>query len=263
MDWLRDDLHLNHCTIADYDAEFADRYGVQVAFPTMSHALNFISAWDQLVGDGSTYFLAAESVKAYHMGYFIRGRNEVPECLDSEVRWITPSAASNEGVVSDSDFYKVPGMKTAEIVKRVSDAMVNETHRLMICNMAAPDMIGHLLPKRWDAAVSAYRITCEAVHTLSQVAASEGVHMIVTSDHGNIEEDAPTHTANPVLTTVIHRDPKHRIQPTGASIAARLYDIPHSVAHLLGIDPAAVQRHVDSTGAAPNEEEFRGRSLIR
>ena len=262
MDWLRDDLHLNVCTIAEYDAEFADRHGVQVAYQTEPHPLNFISAWDELVGDGSTYFLAAESVKASHMGYFLRGRREIPECAESEVRWVIPSAAADMGVVSDSDYYKVPGMRTAEIVARVSGAMINESHRLMVCNFAAPDMVGHLLPKRWDAAIIAYRETCEALVTLSQVAAAEGVHMMVTSDHGNIEEHATTHTANPVLTTIIPANSEQCLEPAGKQIEARLFDIPHCLAHLLNVDPDAVQRYIDASGAAPADARFRGRSLI-
>ena len=263
MDWLRDDLCLNVCTIAEYDADFANSYGVQVAFPTTPHALNFINAWEKIVGGGSTYFLAAESVKASHMGFFIRGRREAPKVTDSEIRWIIPSATPSEGVFSDSDFYKVPAMKTAEIVKRVSEAMAGETHRLMICNLAAPDMIGHLLPRRWDASISAYRVTCEALHTLRQVAAKQGVHMIVTSDHGNIEEDAPTHTANPVLTTVIPSDSGHRPRPARTKIGARLYDIPHCIAHLLDVNPAVVRQFVDSARGMPSDERFLGSSLIR
>lgn len=262
MDWLRDDLPLSVCTIAEYDAEFAVRHGVQVAYQTRPHPLNFISAWDELVGDGSTYFLAAESVKASHMGYFLRGRREIPACVNSEVRWVIPSAATDAGVVSDSDYYKVPGMRTAEIVARVSDAMINESHRLMVCNLAAPDMVGHLLPKRWDAAIVAYRETCEALVTLSKVAAAEGVHMIVTSDHGNIEEYAPTHTANPVLTTINPANSEQRLEPAVEQIEARLFDIPHCLARLLHVDPDAVQRYIDSSGAAPANARFLGRSLI-
>ena len=263
MNWLRDDLRLNLCAIAEYDAEFTKHHGVQVAFPTEPHALNFINAWEQIVGGGSTYFLAAESVKASHMGFFIRGRRESPKCVDSEVRWITPSAAASEGVFSDSDFYKVPAMKTGEVVERVSEAMTKETHRLMMCNLAAPDMIGHLLPRRWEAAISAYRVTCEALLKLRHVAANTGVHMIVTSDHGNIEEDAPTHTANPVLTTVIPSNSEHRPRPARTNIGARLYDIPHCIAHLLDVDPAVVRRFVDSAAATAVDKRFRGSSLIR
>lgn len=263
MAWMRDDLRLHICTIAEYDAEFAGRYGAQVAYQTKPHALNFLNAWDQLVGRASTYLLVAESVKASHMGYFLRGRRESPGGASSESRWIVPSAASDEDVLSDSDYYKVPTMKTAEIVERISYAIIHESHRLMVGNFAAPDMIGHLLPKRWDAAIVAYRETCQALISLSQVAAAEGVHMIVTSDHGNIEEYATTHTANPVLTTVIPPDSESQLKAADGSIAARLFDIPHCVASLLGIDPDVVQSYIDSSGARPSDDRFLGRSLIR
>ena len=266
MDWLRDDLDVRICAIAEYDAEFESRYGVSVAFPTKPHALNLLSNWDRLMPEGSTYLLVAESVKASHMGYFIRGRREVPTCPESETRWIIPSTSADEGVMSDSDFYKAPEMRTLQIVKRVSDAVLHEDHSLIVCNLAAPDMIGHLLPERYEEAVVAYRTTCEALVALSEVAGSCGVHMIVTSDHGNIEDDGPTHTANPVLTTIIPAPGSRELvgaAPDVSDIPARLYDIPHTIAYLLGVSPDAVQQLVEESGTIPDDPEHLGRSLVK
>ena len=63
-----------------------------------------------------------------------------------------PSDGANEGVHSDSDFYVRPVMKTREIAQLVSEAMGTGEYRLIACNLAAPDMVGHLLPTRFDAA---------------------------------------------------------------------------------------------------------------
>ena len=43
-------------------------------------------------------------------------------------------------------------MKTREIAQLVSEAMGTGEYRLIACNLAAPDMVGHLLPMRFDAA---------------------------------------------------------------------------------------------------------------
>ena len=201
--WLRDDLKLGMCTMAEYDAEFETRYGVKVAFPITPHRLNLFSHWDRFTDAEDKYLLVAESVKALHMGYFVRGRREAEQGSKSEDRWVVPSDGVNEGVHSDSDFYIRPVMKTREIAQLVIEAMGTAEHRLIACNLAAPDMVGHLLPRRFDASVEAYRATVATLAELSGVARANGYSMVVTSDHGNIENYAPTHTVNPVLTTVL------------------------------------------------------------
>ena len=261
-DWINDDLQLNQCTIAEYDPEFEARYGAKVAFQTRPHALNILSAWAELTNESDTYLLVAESVKASHMGFFIRGRRELPENPDAETRWITPSAAADEGVASDSDFYKSPTMRTREIVERVTDAMRNEDHRIIICNIAAPDMIGHLLPTRYQESIAAYSAASNALMELCNVAAESDVNMIITSDHGNIEEDAPTHTSNPVLTTIIPSPSDTGIAPTGTSLTARLYDIPHCVATMLSIDANNIASLIENSGTNHNNPDWVGRSLI-
>ena len=262
-DWMNHELQLNICTIAEYDPEFEAHHKVQVAYRTRPHTLNLLSAWNRLTDEGDTYLLAAESVKASHMGFFMRGRRELPVNPDAETRWIIPSAAADEGVASDSDFYKSPTMRTHEIVQRVSEAMRNEGHRLIVCNLAAPDMVGHLLPTRYQESITAYSEACNALLELSQVAAESNVNMIVTSDHGNIEEDAPTHTSNPVLTTIIPAPSNTSIVPTGPDLTARLYDIPHCITTLLGIDPDTVASFIANSGAEYDNPDWMGRSLIR
>lgn len=263
MDWMDEDLNVHICAIAEYDPEFESQYGVSVAFPTKPHRANLLSAWTRFSEPGDTYLLAAESVKASHMGFFIRGRRELPAIPGAEHRWITPSAAAADGVSSDSDYYKVPTMRTHEVASRVMDAMVNEGHRLIVCNFAAPDMIGHLLPTRYEESIIAYSATCDALVQLSEVAAAHGYHMIATADHGNIEEDAPTHTSNPVLTTIIPAPGHDQIEPARSDLYARLYDIPHCIAALLGWPADEVAAFLRSASADIADERLSGRSLVR
>ena len=46
LDWMRDDLELRICTLAEYDAEFESEYGVDVAFPITPHQLNLLANWE-------------------------------------------------------------------------------------------------------------------------------------------------------------------------------------------------------------------------
>ena len=262
FDWMRDDLDLSLCTIAEYDAEFEQAHGVKVAFPITPHRLNFLSNWDRLMPTGSRYLLVAESVKALHMGYFVRGRREADVASTAEDRTIVPSHGRADGVNSDSDFYLNPGMRTDEIVEHVAAAMSAGDHRMIICNLAAPDMIGHLLPTRFEAAIDAYRLTVKALARLAKSAEENGYSMIVTSDHGNIENDSPTHTVNPVLTTVI--PPSDRAQPSDedSSYSAKLFDLMATAARLIDADESEVAKLIDEH-RGETEDEYVGRSLIR
>ncbi len=250
FDWLRTDLHLRICTIAEYDAEFETRYGVNVLYPITPHQLNLLSNWDRFFDADQRYLLVAESVKASHMGYFVRGRREAEQGSKSEDRWIVPSDGADEGVMSDSDFYLRPAMKTREIAQLVAEAMSDANHRLIICNLAATDMIGHLLPTRFDAAVEAYRTTVETLAELTAIANANGYSVVVTSDHGNIENDAPTHTSNPVLTTIVPIQGTASPLDLDAPYSANLYDVSHTSAQLIGISSNQINEVV---------KEFRGR----
>ena len=260
--WLRDDLNLRMCTMAEYDAEFEARYGVKVAFPITPHQLNLLSHWDRLTDDDDLYLLVAESVKASHMGYFIRGRREAEQGSKSEDRWVVPSDGGNEGVHSDSDFYVRPVMKTREIAQLVSEAMGGSGYRLIACNLAASDMVGHLLPTRFEAAAEAYRATVATLAELSGVARANGYSMVVTSDHGNIENDAPTHTVNPVLTTVLPA--ANRVEPRDleGAYSANLFDVSHTVARLIGVDQQEITEIVGVFRGGLGDE-FVGESIIR
>lgn len=236
LEWIRNDMNLRICNITEYDAIFQSKYGVKVAYPMQPHRLNFLNQWHNLMPTGSRYMLVAESVKASHMGYFIRGRRETTESTNYEDRHIIPSNAQEQGVASDSDFYLHPQMQTNEIADYVAEAMKQRKHALIICNLAAPDMIGHLLPTRYKAAIQAYTTTISALTRLSRYATENQYSMIVTSDHGNIENNAPTHTNNPVLTTVIPAHGTASPHRLDQPYTAALFDISHTVAKLLRID---------------------------
>ena len=261
FDWLRDDLDLRICTMAEYDAEFEDRYGVSVAFQITPHRLNLLANWDRIMPPDDRYLLVAESVKALHMGYFVRGRREAEQSSRLEDRIVVPSDGVSEGVQSDSDFYLNPAMKVREVAGLVSDAMIEGEHRLIACNLAAPDMVGHLLPLRFHAAIEAYRDTVATLVELSDTARKNGYSMVVTSDHGNIENDAPTHTTNPVLTTVIPSRGEVLPHTDNTNYSATLYDISHTIARLLGIESSSISDIVEVFRGSL-ADEFVGKSII-
>jgi len=252
--WIEHNLKLDICGIAEYHPIFEAEHGVSVAFHTEPHPDNFLAQWHDTFGTDE-YTLVAESVKASHMGYFFRGRREGPVSGASEVRLVVPSHGEEDGVKTDTDFYLHPDMRAKEITTNVNAAIATGTSRLVCCNIAAPDMIGHLLPTRYDEAKAAYSAAARALVEIAESAREHGFKMVITSDHGNIEDDTSAHSVNDVLTTVIHSgthsgtQSKSRTDSTKYEVAipvfqARLFDIAPTLLRLLGSGETKSQQPV-------------------
>jgi len=253
--WIDHKLDLDICAIAEYHPIFESKYGVSVAFHTKPHATNFLAKWPDTIG-ADEYTLIAESVKSSHMGYFFRGRREESVDDANEARFITPSHSEEDGVKSDTDFYLHPGMRAKEVTANVRNAISSNTSRLICCNIAATDMIGHLLPTRYEEAKVAYRAAADALVEMSSAAKDYGRYMVITSDHGNIEDDTSAHSINDVLTTIIRPD---GVEATvGIPVfQARLFDIAPTLLELLGVS----QRPSDGSLSA-DTDQFVGRPLV-
>jgi 2,3-bisphosphoglycerate-independent phosphoglycerate mutase len=147
-------------------------------------------------------------------------------------------------------------MRAKEVTVDVVKAIETGTSRLICCNIAAPDMVGHLLPARYEEAKTAYRAAADSLIEMAEAAKNAGTFIVITSDHGNIEDDTSAHSVNDVLTTII--------RPDGAQSAvgipvfqARLFDVAPTVLELIGV--SQVQK--DTTASAP-PERFVGRPLV-
>ena len=260
LDWLRPLPGLHVCGMAEYHPEFATRYGVSVAFPTLPHRENLLGLWEQVM-PGEKYLLVAESIKAPHMGYFLRGRREEAVVGGIEDRIIVPSAGEAEGIRSDTDFYMMPQMRNPEVAATVIENLSSDRYRLICCNLSATDMIGHLLPERFEEAISAFESTDLAVWAMTDAATRAGWSTIITADHGNIEEDGPAHSANDVLTTIIPPAGKFEYSPR-PNFQARLFDVAWTVVRLLGSD-SETKAAFEGLDDARYRKENIGSSLVR
>jgi 2,3-bisphosphoglycerate-independent phosphoglycerate mutase len=239
--------------------ELGSRHGVKAAFPNRPHRDNLLSLFPSFAPDDQ-YLLVGESVKELHMGYFIRGRREDPTTSTCEVRHIIPSLGEKEGVVNDADVYKVPPMRTGEITKTLVEAMSARRYPLICANLASTDMLGHLLPRHFEAAIAAYEAVDIAVGRLVKVARDFGYHVVITSDHGNIEDDTSSHSGNDVLTTVIA--PHGRLAAARREVyQARLFDVSWTVGRILGVEEE-LKRHMAGSGDANIGGPDVGRPII-
>ena len=232
LDWVDTNLKLNICTMTEYHPELSNKQKIKVAFNTGSQKNNFLSKWDSF--SKSKYILIAESVKSAHMGYFIRGRRETPTSIN-ENSHIIKTFDKSYGIESDTDFYKVPKMRNIEISEFVTEKVLENKHQLIACNLSATDMLGHLLPKRYAEAIEAYESNGEAIYQIARCALKNNYKLIITSDHGNIEDNTSSHTSNDILTTLMSNN---SIEPIlKKEYIINLYDICPTIAKILNFKP--------------------------
>lgn len=240
--WEQGDLNLRYCCITEYDPAFSNLPNVRIAFPVEPLKQSFLTAYSKIMKPRK-YLLVGESIKSAHMGYFLRGCREMPFDPAVEELKIFPSFGAADGVHNDSQVYRKPTMQMPKIAYFISDAIVhNADTDLIVCNLAAPDMVGHTLPKSVAAAIEAYQHTENAVLQIANSAIANDWHVIWTSDHGNIENHSPTHTANAVLTTIAAPNGRLRFG-NEPNFRMRLFDISYAAACLLGIKDE-IEKHI-------------------
>ena len=180
----------SYVTLTEYDAEFTKR-GLPNAFPPDQPA----EILPELVSRaGARQLRCAETEKYAHVTFFFNGGRET--LFAGEDRILVPSPR-------DVKTYDLKPEMSAEEVTQKLEARLPEFGFVLV-NYANSDMVGHtgVLP----AALKAVAKVDECVGRLWAVARKAGMAMIVTADHGNIEQmidyetGAPftQHTLNPV-----------------------------------------------------------------
>ena len=88
-------------------------------------------------------------------------------------------------------------------------------------------------------AVKAYESSGEAIYSMVKTALKNDFTVIITSDHGNIENDTPSHTSNDVLTTIISK--KKFVCPNRKNYIVNLFDIFPTILKIMNIEPKTNQ----------------------
>jgi len=151
----------------------------------------------KIVGEDPRYhqFYIAESEKFPHVTYFLNGG--FPQPVDRERRLMIPSSRVKS-------YAEKPEMKAREITDQIIKVLKEGTFNFIAVNYANPDMIGHT--GNLQAAVVALEFLDKQLARLVRCARKMNGAMLITADHGNVEEmiDLKTggiltsHTANPV-----------------------------------------------------------------
>jgi 2,3-bisphosphoglycerate-independent phosphoglycerate mutase len=134
----------------------------------------------------------AETEKYAHVTYFFNGGIE--QANQGEERKLIPSEK-----VATYDLQ--PTMKTPEICQVACDAITSGKYPFIVLNFANPDMVGHT--GMLEAAITAINSVDEAFGKLLEATRSVNGSLLITADHGNVEQmiDEKTHQAHTAHTT--------------------------------------------------------------
>ena len=152
---------------------------------------------------GKKQLRIAETEKYAHVTYFFNGGKEKP--YPEEIRMLIPSP-------SVESYDQTPKMSAEEITHNIIKAIQDEEYDFILVNFANPDMIGHT--GNLKAAIEAVEFVDDCVGKIYQQASKNDITMLVTADHGNVEEmiNARTgemlteHTINPVPFILVSAD---------------------------------------------------------
>jgi 2,3-bisphosphoglycerate-independent phosphoglycerate mutase len=133
----------------------------------------------------------AETEKYAHVTFFFSGGHEAP--YEGEDRILVPSAK-----VATYDLK--PEMSCRELTDKLVDAIASQKYDFIVCNLANADMVGHT--GILAAAIKAVDAIDEALGRLTQAIRNAGGEMLITADHGNLEQmranDGQPHTQHTV-----------------------------------------------------------------
>jgi len=220
-----------YCTLTEYQQDF----DYDVAFPP-TDLKNCLGEY--LSSLGMTQLRLAETEKYAHVTFFLNGGQDT--AFPGEDRILVPSPK-----VRTYDLQ--PEMNAAEVTDHLVAAITGGKYDVIICNYANCDMVGHT--GIMDAAILAVEAVDASLQRVVDALKSVGGQMLITADHGNIEQmvDKETgqphtaHTTNPVPLVYVGGD---KPLDEGGSLS----DLAPTVLAMLGVEQPA---------------EMTGRSLIK
>ena len=202
---------------------YQDDLNCAVAFPpaTLPELLGEVVA-----RAGLRQLRIAETEKYAHVTYFFNGGGE--KVFAGEERILVPSPK-----VATYDLQ--PEMSAPELERRLLEQIGQGRHELIVCNVANPDMVGHT--GDFQAAVAAVEAVDRLLGSVMSALDHAGGEMLVTADHGNVEQmsDPETgqahtaHTLNPV--PIVYCGPR----PPARLNDGSLRDIAPTLLGLLGL----------------------------
>jgi 2,3-bisphosphoglycerate-independent phosphoglycerate mutase len=177
---------------------------------------------EYLAQKGVKQLRIAETEKYAHVTYFFDGGIE--KDLDGCDRILVPSPK-----VETYDMK--PEMSAYEVTEKVVNAINSKKYDCIILNYANPDMVGHT--GNLEAAIKALETIDECVGKVVDAVQKNNGTLLITADHGNIEqmidyktgEPHTAHTTNPVPLILVGKDDVKLKSGKLADLAPTMLDI--------------------------------------
>lgn len=218
--------NLYFATMTQYEKAIVEA-GAKVAFPPESVKFPLGAV---ISDNGGSQLRVSESEKERFVTFYFNGQEEA--AFDGEERLIIPSPK-----VATYDLK--PEMSAREITESVlAKIKIPGKYQFVLVNFANPDMVGHT--GSIGAAVKACEVVDECLGKLSNFVLAYGGYMIITADHGNVEEMinkttgaiGTEHSTNPVPFALISQKAMGNPVTLTSGILA---DIGPTVLKLLGL----------------------------
>ena len=173
--------------------QYIEGLPTNVAFAptTLEHLLG-----EELSKAGLKQLRIAETEKYAHVTYFFNGGQE--RVFEGEDRKLIPSPK-----VATYDLQ--PTMSSVELTDALVEAIESGEYPVIICNVANPDMVGHT--GVFDAALRAVEAVDVLLGRIAEALDRSGGEMLVTADHGNIEQMLDPDTGQPHTAHTTHPVP--------------------------------------------------------
>jgi 2,3-bisphosphoglycerate-independent phosphoglycerate mutase len=167
------------CTLTEYHQDF----GYDIAFPSVD-IKNCLGEYLSVLG--MKQLRLAETEKYAHVTFFLNGGIDTP--FPGEDRILVPSPK-----VRTYDLQ--PEMNAGEVTDHLVEAITGGKYDVIICNYANCDMVGHtgIIP----AAILAVEAVDKSLQRVVDALKSVDGQLLLTADHGNIEQMLDKVTGQP------------------------------------------------------------------
>jgi len=154
--------------------EYQDNIDAPCAYPPIP-LIN--SMGDYLAQQGKRQLRIAETEKYAHVTFFFSGGRE--SLYDLEERILVPSP--NIATYDDQ-----PEMSAPEVTEKLVEAIGSGKFDTIICNYANCDQVGHT--GNFEASIKAVEAIDQSLAQVIAAAEKVGGEVLITADHGNVEE---------------------------------------------------------------------------
>ncbi|MBT4989888.1 MAG: 2,3-bisphosphoglycerate-independent phosphoglycerate mutase [Rickettsiales bacterium] len=132
---------------------------------------------DVLADSGLRQLHIAETEKYAHVTFFFNGGAEAPKQGEDRILIPSPNVAT---------FDMQPEMSAVKITEKLVEAINIGQYDFIVVNYANADMVGHT--GNFSAAIKAVEVLDDLVARVSDAVIANNGNLIITADHGNIEQ---------------------------------------------------------------------------